>query len=196
MCSILRHRGVPARLRSGFAPYINIGAPGFMVEHVVVEVWDGGLGRWRLVDPSQSEELMRINDISFDVTDLPPGEFCLPGSVWRDYRAGEIDPDQYGVDPNSHFKGASMIKNRLVTDFHMLNKHELLIWDSTPFMDLHIVPTGEDTSLLDEVAYTCTNHSDDVSRIRELYASEPKLQVPGVLCSYSPYDAPRAIKLK
>ena len=37
MCSVLRHSGFPARLRSGFASYINIGSPGFMVEHVLVE---------------------------------------------------------------------------------------------------------------------------------------------------------------
>lgn len=196
LCSIFRMRGIPARLRSGFAPYINIGAPGFNPEHVVAEVWDYELGRWRMVDQGQSEELIKVNSINFDVTDIPSNKFLVAGEVWIGYRNGSLDPDMYGVEPDSSFKGASMVKNRLIQDFHMLNKHELLIWDATPFMDLHIEPTEEELSLLDIVADVCVNQTDNLRVIRGLYQSEPKLQVLKVVSSYCPFDAPRAITLK
>ena len=123
-------------------------------------------------------------------------KFIFTGTIWQDYRRGAIDPDNYGIDPSSRFKGAPMIKNRLIQDLHMLNKQELLIWDANPFMDLHIIPTNEDELLLDKVAQTCNENSDDITTIKMLYNSEPKLQAQKVICSYNPFDAPRSIILK
>ena len=37
-CSFLRHVGIPARIRSGFADYF--GEDGFHFDHVVTEYWD------------------------------------------------------------------------------------------------------------------------------------------------------------
>src|SRR5262245_40353097 len=34
LCAMLRHKGIPAIARAGFATYINIGAPSFNVDHV------------------------------------------------------------------------------------------------------------------------------------------------------------------
>ena len=44
LCSFLRHFGVPARLRIGFADYL--GPAGFHYDHVVTEYWDAERG-WR-----------------------------------------------------------------------------------------------------------------------------------------------------
>lgn len=195
LCSILRHKGVPARLRSGFAPYINIGAPGFNPEHIVAEVWEPEKGRWRAVDPSQNDELIKVNNIDFDVTDIPTNKFLIAGEVWRGYRDSKLDPDLFGVEPDSPFKGVSMIRNRLIQDFHMINKHELLIWDSTPFMDLHIEPTDDDLGLLDIVAEVCNDRSNDLNLIQEVYESEARLQISKVVSTYCPFDAPRVIDL-
>ncbi|MER6719825.1 transglutaminase-like domain-containing protein [Streptomyces halstedii] len=41
-CSFLRHAGIPARLRSGFADYF--GSDGFHGDHVVTEYWDNERG--------------------------------------------------------------------------------------------------------------------------------------------------------
>ncbi|GAA3432784.1 hypothetical protein GCM10018954_023870 [Kutzneria kofuensis] len=44
--TLLRHHHIPARSRVGFGNYL---VPGWHLDHVVAEVWDGS--RWRLVDP-------------------------------------------------------------------------------------------------------------------------------------------------
>lgn len=75
LCAMLRHKGIPARTRVGFAPYINIKVSGFNVDHVITEYWDAEAARWKLVDPEQSDMLIEMNHIQFDVHDIPAISF-------------------------------------------------------------------------------------------------------------------------
>jgi hypothetical protein len=58
----LRHHGVPARSRVGFAGYLQ---PDFRDDHVIVDYWDGG--RWVFVDPMLEPDPGR----GFDGWDVP-----------------------------------------------------------------------------------------------------------------------------
>lgn len=52
LTSMLRHQGVPVRMRAGFARYIGQDS-GLHVGHVICEVWDEERDRWGLVDPDR-----------------------------------------------------------------------------------------------------------------------------------------------
>ena len=82
LASILKHRGTPARVRYGFAPYL---IPGFHVNHVICEVWNEKEKRWMLVDPST------------DRIDFNREEFDFSNDVWLKMQKKEIDPNLYGV---------------------------------------------------------------------------------------------------
>jgi hypothetical protein len=45
--SLARHKGIPARMRVGFAAYFH---PGLLIDHVVAEAWDEAAGRAALAD--------------------------------------------------------------------------------------------------------------------------------------------------
>ena len=49
LCSILRHKGIPARLRCGFDHYFNV-KPDLYDDHWVCEYRDEKGVRWKLVD--------------------------------------------------------------------------------------------------------------------------------------------------
>ncbi|MGB3861765.1 MAG: transglutaminase family protein, partial [Candidatus Aminicenantaceae bacterium] len=49
LASILKHRGIPARVRCGHATYL---IPEFHASHTICEVWNENDKRWMLVDPS------------------------------------------------------------------------------------------------------------------------------------------------
>jgi hypothetical protein len=51
LASILKYRGIPVRVRYGFAPYLD---PGYHAGHVICEVWNINENRWMLVDPSMN----------------------------------------------------------------------------------------------------------------------------------------------
>jgi len=67
LASILKYRGIPARVRYGFAPYL---IPGFHANHVICEVWNEKENRWMLVDPSA------------DRIDFAREEFDFSNDVW------------------------------------------------------------------------------------------------------------------
>ena len=82
LASILRHRGIPVRIRAGFATYIG-GRKDLRVSHVVCEVWDGERSRWILIDPDRE----RI--------DFPRDEFEFAHEVWFRLRKGNLGSAKY-----------------------------------------------------------------------------------------------------
>lgn len=195
-CSMARHQGIPTRTRSGFAPYIDTSIPRFKVDHTIAEFWDTKEERWRLVDPEQDDQFKEKNKIDFNTTDIPRDKFLLAGRVWQQYRNNKLDPDEFGFAPDERSRGAAAIRNRVIQDLAMINKKELLLWDTSNLMELHIVPTEEDLRLIDRVAELIIAGNEKFNEMRELYEREPKLKVPKVVNSYSPCDTPRSVVLR
>src|SRR5688572_2360553 len=113
LAAMLRHKGIPARLRAGFATYINIGVKDFAVDHVITEVWDAAANRWKFVDAEQDDYLIKHNQIDFDVHDIPHDKFVVGGMAWQQMRNGTVAPETYGWDPNDAMsRGEWPIRNR------------------------------------------------------------------------------------
>ena len=64
LASILRHRGIPVRIRSGFAKYIGE-RKNIHVSHVICEVWQEEQGEWILVDPDRNKVNFSRNEFEF-----------------------------------------------------------------------------------------------------------------------------------
>jgi hypothetical protein len=82
LVSILKYRGIPARVRFGFAAYL---IPGFHANHVICEVWNKNDKRWMLVDPTTG------------MIDFSREKFDVGSDSWLKMQKGEINPDLYGV---------------------------------------------------------------------------------------------------
>lgn len=80
LCSMLRHQGIPARIRHGFCQYISDDGKKFH-HHVITEYWNGQ--KWVLEDP----DIMRH--------DIPYSEFIFGSKAWQAYRNGEIDTENF-----------------------------------------------------------------------------------------------------
>ncbi|BCM91590.1 hypothetical protein IAD21_03465 [Abditibacteriota bacterium] len=108
LASILKSRGVPARVRVGFAQYVA-DQPQKHVDHWICEVWNDAEERWMFVDPDMK------------MVDFPRAEFELAGDVWLRARAGEVEPYGYGSFPRW---GLSSIRDNLCHDFESVLNHE------------------------------------------------------------------------
>ena len=64
LASILRHREIPVRIRSGFAKYIG-DRKDIKVSHVICEIWDQENRKWMLVDPDRQKVNFSRDDFEF-----------------------------------------------------------------------------------------------------------------------------------
>lgn len=123
-CSALRERGVPARVRCGFASYFTANP---FEDHWVCEHWRENERRWVLtdaqLDPLQCQNLR----IAFDPTDLPAKTFLNAGEAWTAWRSDAVDAEAFGHGESC---GAWFLRVNLMRDLFALRKQEISDWDS------------------------------------------------------------------
>jgi len=167
--SLARHKGIPARMRVGFAAYFH---PGLLIDHVVAQAWDEAAGRWRLIDGEMNSNWTpEVNGRPIDWMDLADDQFVTGPRAWQAARAGTSDPERYLTSPDldaPELRGWPLLARHVIHDLVALNKTEMLVWDAWG-MQLGIDPGSvveQDTVLLDE------------------------LRVPSTVTSFDPYGGP------
>ncbi len=182
LVAALRHQGVPARGRIGFASYF---VPGWNHDHVIAEYHNGD--RWVRVEA----QIEPAEHWGFDVHDIPPGPFRSAAEVWQAFRAGEIDPDLYGVDPSLPIRGGWFIRDYVFLQAAHLNGDELLLWDGWGAMaddlEMDLTPTDELAALL-----VAADNGDEAAatKLRDWYRSDPDLHPGERIMVHSPTGTP------
>jgi hypothetical protein len=195
-CSFLRHAGIPARLRVGFADYF--GSDGFHGDHVVTEYWDEGRGRWLLGDAELADPAVRdVYGIAFDPLDVPRDRFLVAGEAWRRIRAGELDAKRCGLQlPGGPMVGEWFVAGNVRLDLAALNRAEMLQWDIWGLgagSDEEM--TGAIRAVYDEAAAVA---GDEVPfhEARLLFERSDALRVPRTVRSLAPFLGPREVTLR
>ncbi|MDX3005920.1 transglutaminase-like domain-containing protein [Kribbella solani] len=180
--SILRHQGIPARSRIGFADYFT---PGYNHDHVVAEYWNGD--RWVMIDAE-----LEPGERPFDVQDMPAGPFPSAAEVWLGVRAGDLDPDNYGIGPGQPIGGGWFVRNYVHYELAHLNGDELLLWDN--WGDMSDTLEGADLALTDQVAHLllASGNGDAAAtkQVNNLYRTNPALTFAGRSFITSPAGGP------
>lgn len=123
LCSVLRHHGVPARIRCGFATYFA-GHP--YDDHWVCEYWAPDAQRWIIVD-AQLDALHRdVLKFEFEPTDVPRTAYVTGLEAWKSCRTGLIDAAQLGHGATT---GLFFARVNLARDLLALAKIETSAWD-------------------------------------------------------------------
>ena len=173
LCAILRHQGVPARARCGFGAYFS---PGRFEDHWVCEYWHADEGRWVLVDAQLDAFQRQTLDIQFDPLDVPRDQFLVGGKAWQMCRAGQANPDHFGI---FDMHGMWFIRGDLVRDFLALNKVEILPWDGWgELITDEPSLSAEETAWFDRLAALTLAGNEAFSEIRSLYENDVRLHMP------------------
>ncbi len=174
-CSMLRHKGIPARVRVGFATYLG---GDLNADHWVTEYWSESAGRWVLVDPQIDERQRKAFGIQFDTLDMTPEQFMTAGRTWTAIRAGQAKSGNFGH--SRHARGISFVRTSLVQELAALNKVEVLPWDS--WWDLtnkgESEVTLEERNLLDQIALYTLDPDQHFEALRSAYEDDPQLAGP------------------
>ena len=172
LCAMLRHQGVPARARCGFGTYF---LPDHYEDHWVCEYWHAGESRWVTVDAQLDSFQQEALHISFDTLDMPAGQFVTGGEAWQLCRAGETDPDAFGI---FDMHGLWFVRGDLIRDVASLNKVETLPWDVWGLIagkDEEI--SEEDMQFLDHVAALTMAGDEAIEELQTLYTSDDRLRI-------------------
>jgi hypothetical protein len=190
--SLARRKGVPARMRVGFAAYLQ---PGLLIDHVVAEAWDEAAGRWRLIDGEMSGEWTpETGGRPVDWMDLADGQFVTGPRAWQAARAGVSDPERHLTSPGLDapgLRGWPLLARHVVHDLVALNMTEMLVWDAWG-MQLGIGPgpiAEQDALLLDEICAHAADPRVSPDVVAAL-AGRDELRVPAAVTSFDPYGGP------
>lgn len=160
LASILKSRGIPCRLRVGFASYLSPPGMGLSCDHWLCEVWDSSQEKWVLVDPDKQ------------LVDVRPGTFQTAGVVWNGVLRGEADPQRYGV---WKWWGKEYIKANLLHDFHCINNREPIYWEGCLLARKNLADYGlEERELLEGIARLLSDVDKNWSTLRA-FAADPRL---------------------
>jgi excinuclease ABC subunit A len=174
LVSMLRHKGIPARMRVGFANYL---APGtqYKSDHWISEYWDGE--SWVLVDPQIDDIQREKTRITIDTLHLQRDkDFYLASTAWLLCRAGRAHSDLFRF--SGKWKGMPCIRGNLLHDFQSLNKIELAPWDYWDDLGLKAETslTVNDKTLLDKIASLTGDVDSHFDEMRTLFDELPRTQ--------------------
>jgi hypothetical protein len=170
MCAALRHQGVPARARCGFGTYFM---PDHYEDHWMCEYWNADQARWVQVDAQVDGFQQEALSIQFDPLDMPPGQFVTGGKAWQMCRAGETDPDKFGI---LDMHGIWFVRGNLIRDFLSLNKVEILPWDGG--WGFLVDEENMEAEIMDRVAQLTLAGDEAFAEVRAAHEEDGRFHVP------------------
>jgi formylglycine-generating enzyme required for sulfatase activity len=165
LASVLKYRDIPARVRTGHAPYL---IPGFHASHTICEVWNEKEKRWMLVDPGTG------------MVDFSRNEFDFSYDAWFRLQKKEIDPGIYG-NPGQ-YTGMISIVGKVCPDLASLLGNEYTVYQYAPILEYAFenkdqMP-AEHTELLNTICELMKSpDADNLSKLQEIYNNNPVIQI-------------------
>jgi len=165
LASILKYRGIPARVRIGHVNYLR---PGFNMSHTICEVWNENDKRWMLVDPSTN------------MIDFSREKFEFSNELWLKMQNKEIDPKLYGVP--GRYTGLVSIIGKISPDLASILGTEYPVNQYAPILEYafekdkqlsskHIETLNRISELMKSI------DADNISKLQDIYNNTPEIQI-------------------
>ncbi len=164
LASIMKYRGIPARVRYGHATYLM---PGFHASHAVCEVWNEKEKRWMLVDPTTT------------MVDFSREKFDFSNEAWLKMQKGEIDPDLFGIPPR--YSGPGSVTGKVFPDLASLLGTEYPAFAYPPVMEAALENKPLPAEHIETLTSVCdlmkSIDAENLSRLQKIYTDNPDFQM-------------------
>jgi hypothetical protein len=165
LASILKYRGIPARVRYGHATYL---IPDFHTSHTICEVWNENDKRWMLVDPSTG------------MIDFSSDKFDFSNDAWLKMQQKEIDPKLFGIP--GRYSGLLSIAGKVCPDLASILGNEYTIYQYAPILDYAFKNdnqlTSEHIEILNRISELMKSiDAENLAKLQEIYNSNPQIQI-------------------
>lgn len=169
MASILKSKGIPARVRSGFAPYFT--EDSFYWDHWVTEYWNGE--RWVLIDVDGSLSMKNSSIDPFDIPIDTDWSFISAARAWFNIRNGD-NPKKY--QNAGGFYGPLPVTWELFYDFHSLMRREIIYLQTPRIIPFELWGHWENQTIpeetakkIDTLAMAMTNADSDWENLQKFW---------------------------
>ncbi len=167
LASILKAKGIPTRVRSGFAPYFS--NDGKSYDHWIIEYYNREEERWIVCDPD--------TDSGDKHTDMNREDFNWIPKIWLDVRKGKDKIDKY--IHGSSYQGLPMLARTLFFDFHALMGNEMSYLFSPAYIDddkefFNLPP--EELKELDDLALLMLDPDKNFSELLYIFNNDKKMR--------------------
>ena len=173
LASILKAKGYAARVRSGFAPYIE--DDGIAYDHWITEYFDENKDRWVLVDPDMH---CPDHEMGFDLNDIPRDKFIFGAEAYLGMRNHKFKDEEiyYASDPATLGLKASL--RGLFYDFHSLMNNEIIFLHLPKYIqDKNFELTESEYKELDDLAILMLNPDDNFNELLKIWDNKPKVRI-------------------
>lgn len=166
LASILKAKGIPTRVRSGFASYFT--SNGKLVDHWIIEYYNSKEDRWVICDPDL--------DSGLGHTDMKKEDFGWIAKIWLDVRSGKDDMNRYVH--GSCYQGLCMLANALFFDFHAVMGNEISYLFSPTYLSNHFSSfTPENLKELDDLATLMLDPDKNFSELQYIFKNDKKMRI-------------------
>ena len=165
LTSMLKYKGIPARVRYGHATYL---IPDYHASHVICEVWNKTETRWMLVDPN-------VNMIDFE-----RDKFDFSNEAWLQMQKGEIDPNLFGIP--GKYSGEGSISGKISADLASVLGTEYPLNMNPPFIESYFKEGKQLSKEQIKILYSISElmqslNAENLLKLQRIYNSNPEIQV-------------------
>ncbi|MGD9639108.1 MAG: transglutaminase domain-containing protein [Alphaproteobacteria bacterium] len=171
--SILKSKGIPTRVRSGFAPYFMPNKLNKSFDHWINQYWSYQEKRWITIDVDGSLE----DYISFNPYDIPDGVFDFAADAWIKSRNQEVSPERFFNAGN--FEGLMPIAWELFYDFHSLMNSEIIYLHVPPMVNCENFPKISEMDLhkIDKLAEMMQKPDENFDELKKMWNTTKEFRI-------------------
>lgn len=179
LTSILKSKNIAARVRSGFAKYVNNSGKQ-AGDHWITEYYDIKQKKWTLVDADMYYDQDTLDEyhIDFNLLDIPREKFIFGSEAYLGIRENKFQPEEiyYASSPITIGLEASI--HGLFYDFHSLMNNEIIFLHLPKYiMDKNFKLSEEEYLELDELAKLMLDPDENFEALHNIWKTNEKFRI-------------------
>lgn len=172
LAATLKAKGIPARVRSGFAGYIK--QNGEHCDHWITEYFSEKEGHWVLVDP----DIHCDPNIDFDPNDLPREKYLTGPQAYLKLRQGQLAEKAISFASWPVTYGLPAAIRGLFYDFHCLMNQEIIFLHQPEYVvEKNFCLSEKELEELDRLAGLLLDPDGNFEKLTHIWETEPKFRI-------------------
>ena len=179
LTSVLKAKGYAARVRSGFAKYVNTNG-NQAGDHWITEYYNEVEKRWVLVDADMyfDEDILNEYHIDFNLLDIPCEKFIFGAQAYLGLRKNEYENDEIYYASSPYTYGLKAALHGLFYDFHSLMNNEIIFLHLPKYIcEKNFELTEKEYLELDNLATLLLNPDANFEKIWGVWNNQPKFRI-------------------